>query len=69
MAIVLITLQDAADGSINVDCVTEPFIVDMDNMTPAQMLGGQVLGLVHSQLHDPETKRIILAGADEMPLN
>ena len=65
MAAVFITLQDKADGSVDVHLVAEPTPTDISVLTPAQKLGAEALNAIHANLHTSD-RRIIVASADDL---
>lgn len=66
MAAVFITLQDKADGSVDVHLVAEPTTpTDISVLTSAQKLGAEALNAIHANLHTND-RRIIVASADDL---
>jgi hypothetical protein len=67
MALVIITIQDTADNSVDIRLNSEP-VVDQDTrmFTIAQRLGSIALNAITEKLNEPK-QQIIIAGADELP--
>lgn len=67
MALVIIQVQDAPDGSVTVNLTTEPRIVGpRAKFSEAEKLGAVALNAIHTQLAEAAPK-LIIAGADELP--
>ena len=66
MAMILITVQDMADGNVEVKMQAEPPVFsDQDSFTDAQKMGAVALNAIHGALQDIGPK-IVIAGADEL---
>ena len=89
MAMILITVQDLADGNVEVKMHAEPPVYsDQDSFTDAQRMAAVALNAIHGAIQDigPKSKsdiviagtdenkqakprpKLVIAGADEMPL-
>jgi len=73
MPLIVITIQDQPDGSVSVQLTDEPKCAeDQTEFSPAQHIGAIALNAVDKELRepkiiDPSKKKLILAGADELP--
>lgn len=73
MALIIITIQDQPDGSVAVQLTDEPKCTgEQKDFTPAQHIGAAALNAVDKELRapkfiDPSKRRLIVAGADELP--
>jgi hypothetical protein len=91
MAMILITVQDLADGNVEVKMHAEPPVYsDQDSFTDAQRMAAVALTAIHGAIQDIGPKaaqsaivvagtnenaaqakprpKLVIAGADEMPL-
>ena len=71
MALVIIEIQDKADGSVDVRLATEP---RMDGprakYTMAEEMGATALNAIHGMLEEKKVEsgpKLIVVGADELP--
>lgn len=71
MALVVIEIQDKADGSVDVRLATEPRMDGpREKYTMAEEMGATALNAIHGQLENQKAKtgpKLVIAGADEMP--
>lgn len=67
MALVIITIQDTPDNSVDIRLNSEPIVEHgQGTFTIAQRLGGIALNAITDKLNEP-VQHIIIAGADELP--
>lgn len=67
MALVVITIQDDADGGVSVRLDNEPSIaVGRHHFSAAEQLGAAALNAIDAQLQ-PKGPQLVIAGADELP--
>lgn len=68
MALIILTLQDLPDGTVDVKLNLEPPVAPdgTDKLTMAQQLATVALNAIHNTMRE-EAPRIQVAGADEMP--
>ena len=67
MALVLITIQDTADGHVDVRMNSEPLVEPgQTEFTQGQRMAAVALNAIQGALKELPPK-ILLAGADEMP--
>jgi hypothetical protein len=70
MAMILITVQDLADGNVEVKMHAEPPVYsDQDSFTDAQRMAAVALNAIHGpiQENEPKGSAIVVAGTDEKP--
>lgn len=70
MAMILITVQDLADGNVEVKMHAEPPVYsDQDSFTDAQRMAAVALNAIHGAIQDNEPKgsAIVIAGTDDKP--
>jgi len=69
MAMVIITIQDMPDGTVDVRMNSEPIVQPgQTEFTQAQRMGAVSLNAIKGALdEESERPRLVLVGADEMP--
>ena len=74
MALIILTIQDLPNGSVSVQLTDEPKCTeDQKEFTPAQHIGAAALNTIDKMVRDPlyvnpNSKKLKLVGADELPL-
>ena len=71
MALVVIEIQDKADGSVDVRLATEPQMSGpRAKYSKAEEMGATALNAIHGLLEDQKAKtgpKLVIASADEIP--
>lgn len=69
MSMVIITIQDMPDGTVDVRMNSEPIVKPgQTEFTQAQRMGAVSLNAIKGALdEESERPRLVLVGADEMP--
>ena len=68
MALIVIRVHDTPDGSVGVNLTTEPRIAGPKaSFTLAERLGAVALNAIH-QMIESEPPKLVIAGADELPI-
>ena len=63
MAIIIITVQDTAEGSVDVRMITDPVVVPgQQDFTQAQRMGAVALNAITGALEEPSP--IVMAGGN-----
>jgi hypothetical protein len=66
MAIIIITVQDTPEGSVDVRMISEPHVVpDQSDFTQAQRMGAVALNAIHGALQE-ESPIIMDGGASKI---